>query len=47
MNHGSQELNVRQVCEVTGLLQVIETFGLHHLTNYFICYLRNCNNGCE
>lgn len=41
VNHGRQELNVCQVSKVTWLLQVIETFVLHNLTNYFIRYLKN------
>ena len=45
MNHGRQELDVGQVSEVTGFLEVIETFVLHNLSDYFISYLSKANKG--
>ena len=47
VNHGRQELNIGQISEVTGFLQVIETFVLHNLTDYFIGYLRRYEKGSQ
>lgn len=40
VNHGCNHLNVHNVGELSGLLQVVETSGLHHLSSDLIGHLQ-------
>ena len=41
MNHGGQKLNIGNVGEVTGFLQVVKPLSLHQLSHDLIGYLNN------
>ena len=41
MDHGSNELDVHNVSEVSWFIQAVHTLHLHHLTGDLICYLNS------
>ena len=43
VDHGAHHLNIYDVCKLSGLLQIIETLHLNHLTGDLVSYLNTRN----